>query len=52
VGFAVALQVPFILYAPWYNHAYRGPVLSAVGILDFILVWRGIMLCEKVFSRS
>jgi hypothetical protein len=51
VSFSVALQVPFILYVPWSDHAYRGPVLSAAGVLDLILVWGGITLCEKVFSR-
>jgi hypothetical protein len=51
VGFLGALQVPFILHVPWSNHAYRGSVISAVGILDFIFVWGGIMLCKKLFSH-
>ena len=47
----VALQTPFILYVPWSNQAYRGMALAAFGFLDFIIVWGGIKLCEKLLSR-
>jgi hypothetical protein len=47
---SVALQIPFIFYVPWSNHAYRGTALAAFGFLDFIIVWGGIKLCEKLSS--
>lgn len=49
---AVAIQIPLILYVPWSNHAYRGTALILFGSVDFIIVWRLIKLCDKLFSRA
>lgn len=49
---AVAIQIPFILYVPWSNNAYRGTALTLFGVVDFILVWGVIKLCDKLFSRA
>jgi len=49
---AVAIQIPFILYVPWSNHAYRGTALTLFGFVDFIIVWGVIKLCDKLFSRA
>jgi hypothetical protein len=49
---SAAIQIPFILYAPWSNHAYRGTALAVFGFLDFIIVWGIIKLCEKLLSRA
>ena len=49
---AVAVQIPFILYVPWSNHAYRGTALTLFGFVDFIIVWGLIKLCDKLFSRA
>jgi len=48
---AAALQIPFFFYVPWSNHTYRGTALIGFGVLDFIVLWGGIKLCEKLFSR-
>ena len=49
---SIALQIPFVFYVPWTNHAYRGTALMAFGFLDFFVVWGGIKLCEKVLGRQ
>ena len=49
---AAALQIPFIFYVPWTNHAYRGTALAAFGFLDLIIVWGGITLCGKLLNRA
>jgi hypothetical protein len=49
---AVALQIPFFLYVPWSNHTYRGTALIGLGFVDFIVLWGGIKLCEKLFSQA
>lgn len=36
---AVAIQIPFILYVPCSNHAYRGTALAFFGFLDVFIVW-------------
>jgi cell division protein FtsW (lipid II flippase) len=48
---AVALQIPVIFYVPWSNHAYRGTALAAFGFLDFIVLWGGIKVAEKLMKR-
>jgi cell division protein FtsW (lipid II flippase) len=48
---AVALQIPVIFYVPWSNHAYRGTALIGFGFLNFIVLWGGIKLTEKVMKR-
>ena len=52
VAVSIALQIPFIFYVPWSNHAYRGTALAAFGFLDFITVWGGITVCGKLLSRA
>lgn len=54
VVFAIALvlQVPFVLYVPWTDHAYRGTALMAFGFLDFAVVWGIIKLAGKLMGRS
>ena len=54
VVFAIVLvlQVPFVLYIPWTNHAYRGTAFMAFGFLDFAVVWGAIKLPEKVMKRG
>lgn len=49
---SVALQVPFIFYVPWTNHAYRGTALTAFGFLDFFVVWGSIKLIAKLTNRA
>jgi hypothetical protein len=49
---SVAIQIPFILYVPWSNHAYRGTALAAFGFVDFFVVWGGIKLTEKLMNRA
>jgi hypothetical protein len=49
---SVVLQIPFIFYVPWSNHAYRGTALVLFGFLDFIMVWGVMKLCDKLFSRA
>lgn len=49
---AVAIQIPFILYVPWSNHAYRGTALAFFGFLDIFIVWGLIKMCDKLFSQE
>jgi hypothetical protein len=49
---SVALQIPFILYVPWSNRAYRGTALTFFGFLDFMVVWGIIKLCDRLLSRQ
>jgi hypothetical protein len=49
---SVAIQLPFIFYVPWSNRAYRGTALGAFALVDFIIVWGGIKLCDRLLSRA
>jgi hypothetical protein len=49
---SVAIQIPFIFYVPWSNHAYRSTALGAFAFVDFIIVWGGIKLCDKLLNRA
>jgi hypothetical protein len=52
VVFSVLVQVPFMLYFPWTNRAYRGTALSFLGILDFFVIWGCITLIARVTNRK
>jgi len=52
VTVAIAIRIPFILYVPWSNHAYRCTALTLFGVLDFIIVWGITKLYDKLLGRT
>ena len=52
VAVSVVLQIPFNVYVPLSNNAYRGVTLVAFGLLDFFVVWGCIKAAEKLMNRN
>jgi hypothetical protein len=52
IAISIVIQVPFILYIPWSNHAFRGTALLPFGFLNFIVVYGCIKLVEMMMMRS
>lgn len=46
------MQVPFILYVSWSNHAYRGIALLPFGLMGYLAAWGCIKLGEKIMKQG